>query len=150
MWSMHHTRFDSVVVSPDPHVTIDDSYLSHVRNIKEGGLTVRAAPQVFLHHTTMFNSLVQDRKLVSRKRHHVTAQALLVHIVQCRPYQRFVRFRGQRTAHPHHRSVWEPSRRKESSSRHWHHPHTTAVAPHPARGTVSSKNLNVLISHQSA
>jgi hypothetical protein len=61
------------------------TYLSHVRDIKEGSLALRTAPQVLLHDTTVLYmlSLEQHGKLVTRKRDHFSAE-LLVHIVQSR------------------------------------------------------------------
>ena len=52
-----------------------------MRNVKERRLAVGAAPQVLLHDASVLTTLVQDRQLVSRKGHHVTAK-LLVKVVE--------------------------------------------------------------------
>lgn len=60
-----------------------------MRNVKERGLAVGSAPQVLLHDASVLAALVQDRQLVSRKGHHVTAK-FLVKVVECGLSEGFV------------------------------------------------------------
>ena len=75
---------------PCNDVDKNKTYLTHVRNVKQRGLAVGAAPQVLLHDASVLAALVQDRKLVTREGHHVTAE-LLVKVVESGLSEGFIR-----------------------------------------------------------
>jgi hypothetical protein len=96
-----------------------NTYLSHVRDIKERGFASLSTPQVLLHDTSILRALVQHGQFVAGKGNHVPTQ-FLVQIIQGRLHQRFRR-RTKRTkaystaASKHARAAAAKSRRHAGS-----------------------------------